>query len=407
MKPIPAKRWLLLLLPLLILPALTFPLRSKQPRRELPHDAYIWQHRWTPTITAALEQNSDVIRAWRVLVAELDSGGRWWLTSVDSSALRRSGRRVILVIRIDGSRANWDEQRIQSDIDGLIYDWRRTGFRIAGVEIDHDSGVAGLKVYTRFIAGLRARLDPTVPLSITALPAWLASPDAYRLFAEADEIVLQVHAVQNPHAGLFDRARARDWIDELSRRTRKPFRVALPAYGSRVSWRDDGGLLAVESEAPLLAGGDSATELMASPQDVSALLRDLEDDPPPNLSGIVWFRLPTAQDQRAWGIETWRAVILNHPLRPRIEAIVRGSGTPGMNNLVLTNTGNVDAQLPRSIELPSSCSIGDGVNGYTLGISTGGIKLERLQAGLLRSRYQMIVGWIRCAPEEKAIHVRP
>jgi hypothetical protein len=183
--------------------------------------------------------------------------------------------------------------------------------------------------------------------------------------------------------------------------------VALPAYGSRVSWRDDGGLLAVESEAPLLAGGDSATELMASPQDVSALLRDLEDDPPPNLSGIVWFRLPTAEDQRAWSIETWRAVILNQPLRPRIEAIVRGSGTPGMSNLVLANTGNVDAQLPRSIELPSSCSIGDGVNGYTLGISNGGIKLERLQAGLLRSRYQLIVGWVRCAPEVKAIHVRP
>src|SRR6266851_677344 len=266
MKPIPAKRWLLPLLPLLILPALTFQLRSKQPRRELPHDAYIWQHRWTPAVTAALEQNSDVIRAWQVLVAELDSGGRWWPTSVNLSALRRSGRSVILVIRIDGSRANWDEQRIQSDIDGLIYDWRRTGFRIAGVEIDHDSGVAGLKVYTRFIAGLRARLDPTVPLSITALPAWLASPDAYRLFAEADEIVLQVHAVQNPHAGLFDRARARDWIDELSRRTRKPFRVALPAYGSRVSWRDDGGLLAVESEAPLLAGVEYRDLARGDPQ---------------------------------------------------------------------------------------------------------------------------------------------
>ncbi len=180
MKPIPAKRWLLLLLPLLILPALTFQPRSKQPRRELPRDAYIWQHHWTPAVTAALWQNSDVIRVWRVLVAELDSGGRWWPTSVDSSALRRSGRPVILVIRIDGSRAKWDDQRIQSDIDRLISDRRRTGFRIAGVEIDHDSGVAGLKVYARFIASLRARLDPSVALSITALPAWLASPDVIR-----------------------------------------------------------------------------------------------------------------------------------------------------------------------------------------------------------------------------------
>src|SRR5260370_41942319 len=74
MKPIPAKRWLLPLLPLLVLPALTFQLRSKQPRRELPHDAYIWQHRWTPAVTAALGHNSDVIRAWRWLGAELHTG---------------------------------------------------------------------------------------------------------------------------------------------------------------------------------------------------------------------------------------------------------------------------------------------------------------------------------------------
>src|SRR5260370_4747714 len=78
MKLIPAQRWLLLLLPLLILPALTFQPRSKQPRRELPRDAYIWQRQWTPAITAALEQNSDVMRAWRVLVAELGRGGRRW-----------------------------------------------------------------------------------------------------------------------------------------------------------------------------------------------------------------------------------------------------------------------------------------------------------------------------------------
>ncbi|MGZ6228907.1 MAG: hypothetical protein ACXWNE_12305, partial [Candidatus Binataceae bacterium] len=44
-------------------------------------------------------------------------------------------------------------------------------------------------------------------------------------------------------------------------RTSKPFRVALPAYGSRVSWREDGSLLAIEGEMPLLAGGSSAIEL--------------------------------------------------------------------------------------------------------------------------------------------------
>src|SRR5260370_4598778 len=98
MKLIPAKRWLILLLPLLILRALTFQPRSKQPRRELPRDAYIWQRQWTPAITAALEQNSDVIRAWRVLVAQLDSGGGGGRAAASPQAPRGGARAAPLLL---------------------------------------------------------------------------------------------------------------------------------------------------------------------------------------------------------------------------------------------------------------------------------------------------------------------
>jgi Protein of unknown function (DUF3142) len=394
-------------LPLLLLMTALAVLSGGSPtHRHLPSDAYIWQRRWTPAVAAALEQAAGQIRAWRVLVAEADVHGNWSLASVDWAALKRSKRPVIFVVRIDGQLARLNDSSMVDGLAGMIAGWRRSDVPVAGLEIDHDCATARLAAYARFLSALRARLDRAVPLSITGLPAWLSSPEVDEVFAPADEIDLQVHAVQNPRMGLFDRQRARAWIAELSHRTRKPFRVALPAYGSRVTWREDGSILTVESEMPLLAGGDSALELMASPQEVAALVRELQDDSPANLVGIAWFRLPTNGDRRAWSIETWRAVVLGRPLQARVEATIRPSDTPGMNILVLSNPGDIDADLPRRVELPDSCTIGDGANGYTPIAGAARLTLRRQQSGLLHSHHQQVIGWMRCAPAQSEIHVR-
>ena len=394
-------KWLLLLLIPLSLPP------GRIPRyRYLPSDAYVWQRRWTPAVDDALAESSDLIRAWRVLVAEADAHGNWSFASVDWTALRRTNRPVIFVVRIDGQLAHFNESSMVDEIAGMISQWRRSPPPVAGIEIDYDCATAQLAVYARFLAMLRVRVDRAVPLSITALPTWLSSPEVNEVFAQADEINLQVHAVQNPHLGLFDRQRARVWIEELAQHTTKPFRVALPAYGSRVSWREDGSLLAVEGEMPLLMGGDAAVELMASPREVAALVGDLRDNSPANLVGIVWFRLPTDDDRRAWSIATWRAVVLGVPLHTRVEATIGQSNTPGMNILVLTNTGDLDAELPLSVELPSSCVVGDGANGYTLAARAVRLTLQRQQTGILHSHHQRIIGWMRCAPTQSEIRVQ-
>ena len=293
--------------------------------------------------------------------------------AVDWKALKNSGRPVIAVVRINGQLAQYNDDQLLRDLDRLLSEWRQMQAPIAGLEIDHDCGVARLAAYAQFLVSVRTRLDQKIPLSITALPAWLSSPQLDAVFAPASEIVLQVHMVQSPRAGLFDAEQARRWIQELARRTDKQFRVALPAYGVRVTWRGDGRMLAVESEESLLAGGYSSSELIVSPQAVSTLLRELEHDPPASLAGIVWFRLPVAGDIRAWSPETWRAVILGKPLRSRIEALVEKSDTPGMSNIVLINQGEVDGVLPPRIDLPPSCAIADGINGYALDHSEFGL----------------------------------
>ena len=376
-------------------------------RRALPQDAYIWQRKWTPALRVALKQSADIVHAWRVLAAYSDDGGRLQAVAVDWKALKSSGRPVVAVVRINGQLARYNDDRLLGDLDNLLSRWRQMDAPIAGLEIDHDCGVARLAAYAQFLARVRASLDPAIPLSITALPAWLSSPELAAVFAPASEVVLQVHMVQNPRAGLFDADQARRWIQEMSHRTDKPFRVALPAYGVRVTRREDGSMLAVESEEPLLAGGYSSSELVVSPEDVSGLLRELERNPPASLIGIVWFRLPVAGDVRAWSPETWRAVVMGKPLQPRVEAIVEKSAIPGMNNIVLINQGDVDGGLPRTIDLPASCTIADGINGYTLAHSRSGLSIERQQDGLLPGHQRRLIGWMRCTPAQVAIHAQP
>ena len=373
----------------------------------LPQDAYVWQRQWTAALASALGRTADLVRDWRVLAAEVDGEGRLRATAVDWAVLSATGRSVIPVIRIDGQLAHGDESQLLADIRDLLRRWREAPVSIAGIEIDHDCATARLPAYARFLTRLRSELDGTTTLSITALPTWLGSREFDRVVAATDEVVLQVHAVQDPHAGLFDAATARRWIEALGRRTRKPFRVALPAYGTRVSWTADGRLRAIESERPLLIDAPASAELIAPPREVAALLRDLEGARPAGLAGIVWFRLPTDGDSRAWSLSTWRAVILGEPLRAQVRAEAVSGAQPGLSDIRLINGDNVDAELPRRVALPGGCAVADGINGYSLAQRDDGPGLERLQPGLLHGHHQQTIGWMRCTAALGDIHVQP
>ncbi|MGH7813642.1 MAG: hypothetical protein ACREQI_06525 [Candidatus Binataceae bacterium] len=78
-----------------------------------------------------------------------------------------------------------------------------------------------------------------------------------------------------------------------------------------------------------------------------------------------------------------------------------------MSNIVLINAGDVDGKLPARIDLPASCTVADGINGYTLGYDRSGLSLEREQAGLLHGHSQRRIGWVRCTPDQVAIHAEP
>jgi hypothetical protein len=388
----------------IVLPLLLLARSSAALAPPVPQDAYVWQRVWTPALRGALAQSAGLVAGWRVLAAETDARGELRPVAIDWDALAETTRPVILVVRIDGALARLPEARLLAQIQTLATAWR--AHRPAGLEIDYDCGTARLAGYARLLARLRGL--PHIPrrISITALPAWMASPDLPRVLVEADEAVLQVHAVRAPQDGLFDPEIAKTWASTFAAITTKPFRVALPDYGVRTVFDEDGRLVAVESEMPRLAGGTGARELMAMPADVAKLLRALQASPPSHFGGVVWFRLPSDDDAQTWSLATWHAVMRGADLHSSVTIAAKPAETPGMLDIVLANTGAIDALIPRAVRLPADCRVADGINGYALEDSGANLSLRRLQTALLRAHHDTTIGWMRCARPVGALDVQ-
>ncbi|WP_406869359.1 DUF3142 domain-containing protein [Paraburkholderia fungorum] len=398
----------------LLVLALTFVGACSKPPAPLPNDAYLWQRKWTPSVASAVEQSRAFVQTWHVLAAEKDSKDDWTVVSPEWTTLAAIHAPVSAVVRIDGQLDDLNTLPV-ARIVKLAADWKQHGIPLAAIEIDHDCATSRLAGYTRFLAALRAQLDPSVKLTITALPAWLDSPALDALLAQADESILQVHAVMNPVRGLFDPVQARAWLREFAPRTRRPWRVALPTYGSRVTWGDDGRVVGIESERPMLFANGSTQgvvhELVAQPTQIGAFVARIERDALPGLKGIVWFRLPTDADERAWSLATWRAVLTRAPLTSAIAADVRPSAQqPGLFDVSLVSGGNTDAPLPATVRTDASCAAADGINGYALDYDARGMLLRRVQPGLLRAGMRRDIGWLRCGEVDNkkvSVHVEP
>ncbi|WP_447917717.1 DUF3142 domain-containing protein [Achromobacter aegrifaciens] len=378
-----------------------------KPDADLPGDAYVWQRSWTPPVSQALADNADVVRAWRVLMAEMNPDGRWFAAAPDLAALTAAKRPVVMVLRLDGRADALPAADVLARIAAARGAWQNAGVTLAGIEIDYDCPTSKLPAYAAFLEVLKRGLGPDLPLSITALPTWLNGSGLDALLRIPDEAVLQVHAVLSPEQGLFNAKRASAWLAAFANRTQRPWRVALPTYGSRVSWNDDGSIAAVESERPALLPGDRASELVATPAAMAAFVDEIHRSRPRGLAGIVWFRLPTARDERAWSLTTWRAVLTRQPLLPALSVAARATGGSGAQDLILSNGGNADAALPFTIRWEGACRVADGINGYTLEHDTGGAFLRRSQDGLLRAGGQRNIGWIRCENGPSRFHVQP
>ena len=402
---------------------------AKAASAALVHDAYIWQRVWTSAVGQAVQEATPVVRQWRILAAQTSSKQQLRQFEPDWQVLATSGKPVLAVVRIDGQLQDFDQDEMRTQMIALYQAWllkgAEYGVAVVGLEVDYDCGTQRLIAYAGFLQHLKKSLHAVDKgkgtLSITALPDWLNAQELEDVLAAVDYSVLQVHSVVDPaQGGLFNAQVAKHWVKAYARRSAESgqsFLVALPNYGSRVSWDRNGRITAVTSEAPIPGGGvdaqGSAQELFANPQEISNFLQQgLDYQAMPELKGVAWFRLPTAQDERSWAMPTWLAVMRGEPLRARVGvALVPSPDDAAFYRVVLQNTGEVDVVLPARVNLPKTCTYADGVraNGYTLqyddakgnGVKSndtkgGAMFLQKQDQSLLKAGQQSEIGWARC-----------
>jgi hypothetical protein len=371
----------------------------------LDQQLYIWQRQWTPAHAAALRDSHDDFSTLRVLALQAFPNAGWSRALIDAPLLKADGRPVIAVVRLDGQLKSLDRDQVTAQILQVLADWQAQGLTVSGVEIDHDAGNARLPDYAEFLKHLRAVMPTALPLSITALPAWLGSAQLPALLQTVDSSVLQVHAVSDPRRGLFDPDQALKWAKAWARISDKPFYLALPAYGVALL-PDDGGAPVVESEVQLERGGERR-ELLADPLQLSQLAKSLREDPPAHLAGLIWFRLPLANDRRAWSLATLRAVARGDALSSRLG--VTFSEQKGLYDIQLDNPGNLDSAWPARITLKAqSCEGADALAGYALQQGPDLLTFTRLRDGRLPAGGHRAIGWARCAHiDQGGSHVDP
>ena len=361
----------------------------------LTSGVYIWQRVWMPVHLAALSDSKDVFAELRILAAQEQPREGWIDVHVDLDALKVDGRAVRPVIRLDGRLPTLDAAAIARRAHDLVAKWRTAGVHVDGVEIDFDCPSARLADYATLLAAIKPQLPTDATLSITALPAWIGAPGLAPVLAQSDEAVLQVHAVSDPKHGLFDAKQAQQWIAAFAKETTKPFRVALPAYGSALILDTNGASVGVESEAALAEPGQRL-ELYSDPRAVAGLLRDLEHAPPPNLRGFVWFRLPLPGDRRAWPLATIKAVIGGQELRSAWTPEI-GDGGNGAFDISVRNSGNLEAMLPASVDIGGTgCGDADALPGYRIEHIAGVPRFVRETGATLPATQSRPIGWVRC-----------
>jgi len=371
----------------------------------LDQQLYVWQRQWTSAHELALKDSREDFSTLRVLALQAFPNDGWHRARIDAPLLKRDGRPLIAVIRLDGQLKGLDQAQVTDRILQVVADWQAQGLTLSGVEIDHDAGNARLPEYIEFLTHLRSALPAALPLSITALPAWLGSPQLPALLASVDSTVLQVHAVSDPRRGLFDPEQARRWASDWGKISSKPFYLALPAYGVALLPDIDGAPV-VESEVPLERDGQRL-ELLADPLQLSQLAKELREDPPAHLAGLIWFRLPLPNDRRAWSLATLRAVAGGDALHSRLG--LSFSEHDGLYDIHLANPGNLDAPWPAQLRVKAGgCEGADALAGYSLQQSADLLTFTRLRDGRLPAGGQRAIGWARCAfIDQGGSHVDP
>jgi hypothetical protein len=396
--------------------------RRFSPNAPLPQDVYVWQRAWNETVQSAIRNHGEAFGELVVLSAEVHwKNGMPEIVAipVDFPTLVQSQRPVGLALRIgtyagpfstDGPAASM----LRSLTLSILTEARNSGLKVQEVQLDFDCAESKLDGYAVWIKAIRSTVAP-LPLTITVLPSWIGRPAFRRLISETDGYVLQVHSLEKPRDAverftLCDPASARRFVQRAAA-VGKPFRVALPTYGYLVAFDQTGKFIGLSAEGPARSWppGVRLREVRADPREMASLVQFWSANRPPELQGIIWYRLPNSTDALNWRWPTLRAIM---SLRSPHESMRAESRRvePGLIEISLANDGELDISSRLAVEVRWSRGGGtrllaaDGLRGFE--VADQNESALRLTSMLfqLPSGETQVVGWLRFS-EDREVQV--
>lgn len=373
-------------------------------------DVYVWQRTWNEPVRAALARHGTNFQTVVALGAEISWRDRRPVTTrvaLDHAALRATPARVGLALSIGPSAGPFrSNDAVAAHLTGvarsLLAEARSNGVAVAELQIDFDCAESRLDGYRVWVETLRRAVAP-VPLIITTLPSWLRQPAFARLAALSDGFILQVHSLERPRGfaapfTLCDPAAARRAVEQAAK-VNVPFRVALPTYGYTVAFDARDQFIGLSADGPLIAwpAGTRLRDVRTDPAAMAQLVAFWATNRPPNLRGVIWYRLPIENENLNWRFSTLGVVMSGRVPQADLKVENR-SPEPELAEIVLRNTGAADFHGDVSVRTQwrgARLLAGDSLGGFDLGKTGSSDVLFTARDLFLRAGEERKIGWLR------------
>jgi hypothetical protein len=375
-------------------------------------EAYVWQSPDRPAVMTSMKQANGIVATFHVRAAELRWNGKAFTADHPvKNQLPSPNCGVVVRIGASASRLEWTTEQIEA-VAVIIREL--ASLKPKEIQCDYDCPQSRLDDYARLLDALQMAAG-VIPLAPTVLPSWLEEPAFTRLIAKRPGYVLQVHSLQLPKTPeepvlLFDPAATRLAVKRASS-LGVPFRVAMATYGCEVWFGPDGKVMDVISEdrAPDGKVPTRRSFSLADPIESARLIREWNQNPPPGLGAVIWYRLPVEGDRRNWPWQTFRLVAKGEE-RPA-SVVLEDVPQEKVSDLFIVNRGEFPAPLPAHIVVTSPVEAADAIGSY---------RVERREDGLhfirraevwpwLDPGKKIPIGWLRSSgkPSRIAWHFSP
>jgi hypothetical protein len=386
--------------------------------RSLSQDAYVWQRDWNQAVRDAIAEHGSNFETLVALNAEVSwQKRRPELVQVplDYTVLKKSGSHIGLALRIGPYPGPFlANDRTTAFLTGvavaLVGEARSRGCIVDELQIDFDCAQSKLDGYRVWVAAIRGSIA-RVPVIITALPSWLNEPSFPKLIAATDGYVLQVHSLEAPRSAdapftLCDPAEARRAVDHAGQ-WNVPFRVALPTYGYIIAFNRNGKFVGLSADGPRKDWPPDyqLREVRTDPVAMAQLVGFWATNRPASMRGVIWYRLPVADDILNLRWPTLGAMMAGRVPRENVRAAARRV-EPGLMEISLVNDGEIDLSSRLAVEVTwtnARLVAGDGIGGFKLGDTVPGTARFQVDDNSFRlpAGEKRIIGWLRLSEDRE------